>query len=1005
MLAVSNEFRNKVAQNSKMLFKATLTLADGDVVQLSGDDVMAGSAAFSDAVSGASSFDVGAAIVNKFDVTLKNMSRKFDDYDFTGAVIEPYVGAELPDGTVEWLRKGVYGVEQPRSYGNTIALESLDNMRLLDVPYADVTTSYPATLAQIVEDVCDHCDVVLASSEFANAGYLVQERPSTPSITCRAIVSYAAQASGNWARFDTYGRLVLAWYDTSVPEGEGSLDGGTFDDASPYATGDAADGGAFMTGGASVDGGVLGLNDRAVVSAFASATVVTDDVVVTGLRVTAEDEITSDGTRIAGEEFLFGSRGYVVEVSGNPFVPRGKAEAVARQVGARVVGMRFRPFDLSAIGDPTVEAGDPVTIVDSRNNTYASYVTSCLFKMSGYETMSCNAETPARKSAQSFSAMTKAIVEMRKEITDEENRRSTAIGNLQRQLDGASGLYMTEVAQQDGSVIRYMHDKPTLAQSEVIWKMTANAIGISTDGGDTWPYGLDVNGDAILNRIYAIGLNADYINSGALTVTDLYGNTVFNADVTTGQVSILADRVLIGARKAFADDASEVTIESGRVSFTANTFTVDSDNFKVKPAGEITALAGLIGGFTIAGQSLWNKYLNLDSGTTYKYDNTIIGTVLGTAFTSDNTVRGLTTNITQASSYLVWALKDAQGVNNWKLAYIAKTSSMYSSYNADKLYTTVPLVANQFQIEYQKAVVGTIGRMTVNSGSNMAMYLSAADGYLLAIGRDSGTDHITRMMMFVGNSNVGDYLSGQIYVSSKMNVSNFVLMKYGYGIQFAGKNDSIAASYHSSAHTSDENSYGVGPHINYGTYFYCLCSQDTANGAHITKVLYAAKSFGDYEAGKLYILCPTVFSSGPTIRGDAMNVNTHINVNGGHIYINGQAGNFGRSVYFVDADNNNANIGRIYLTTYSGDASAKGLSIRALSASHFVSLSANPSYDGAVGYFVVLYANKAFGSYTADTLYVCKTTDFGNNDLCNANLKNCYFYNSHGNKVALSSLA
>ena len=72
-------------------------------------------------------------------------------------------------------------------------------------------------------------------------------------------------------------------------------------------------------------------------------------------------------------------------------------------------------------------------------------------------------------------------------------------------------MYITAEKQKDGSTIYYVHDKPTLAESLVVWKLTATALGISTDGGKTYPYGLDVSGDAILNRIYVNGIDGKYI--------------------------------------------------------------------------------------------------------------------------------------------------------------------------------------------------------------------------------------------------------------------------------------------------------------------------------------------------------------------------------------------------------------------------------------------------------------------------------------------------------------
>ena len=533
MLSASFAFRRAIAQNTKTLLKATLTLADGTTRELAGDDLMMGSASFTDSVSSAGSFDVGAAIIGRMALSLNNCDGRFDDYDFEGSELVPYVGVRLGEDTVEWLRKGVYGVEQPETYGNVIGVDALDNMRKLEGPYSEVSTAYPATLGTIARDICDHCGVTLATPAFANSSFVVEERPDDSSLTCIAALAFVAQASGNWARCDAWGRVRLDWYDTSSYEGEDWLDGDRFDEASPYASGDTANGGDFVTygGGDSVDGGGFSLRPWAHVFAIANFAIATDDVVVTGVRVTAQDGEDDQ----EGETALYGAEGYVLDLPDNPLVQYGTAQAVAAQVGARVVGMRFRPFDIAALGDPTLEAGDPIIITDAKQRQYRSYVTTLTYKVGSYEAISCNAESPGRNKASSYSALTQAIVKLRNANRDERTAREIAVANLARQLAESSGLFMTEEPQQDGSTIYYMHDKPTLRESTIVWKLTANALGISTDGGRTYPYGLDVNGDAILNRIYAIGLNADYINAGAFKVSD--GSiTVFNADADTGVV-------------------------------------------------------------------------------------------------------------------------------------------------------------------------------------------------------------------------------------------------------------------------------------------------------------------------------------------------------------------------------------------------------------------------------------------------------------------------------------
>ena len=546
MLSTSFEFRSLIAQNTKVEVKATLYVKRTDggagmrAVSLTGPDFMSGEWSFNDAVSSAGSFDVGSAIINQFEFTLNNYTRKFDDYDFTGGYIDPYVGVRLSNGGVEWLRKGRFYIEQPETYGSTIHIKALDAMCKLERPYNEVTTRYPASLRTIVMNICTKCGVTLNNTYFVNNDFVVQERPDDDSLTCLAMLSYAAQASGNWARFNNQGYLRLDWYNTAAFESEDWLDGGTYTTTTrPYSDGDTADGGNFTDYGSgdTVEGGEFGSNVYASIFAYSSASIVTDDVVITGVRVTAQDKEQDEGDDLEGETSLYGSEGYVLEFPDNPLIQYGTAADVAERVGERVVGMRFRPFDVSALGDPSIEAGDPIILTDHLQNQYCSYITRLTYKVGAYETYACNAETPSRHSASSYSAATRAVVKLRNSITREKTDREQAIENLAEQLAQSAGLYMTVREQSDGSNIYYMHDKPTLAESKVVWKLNANAFGISTDGGKTYPYGLDVTGNAILNRIYTIGLDATYVNAGQLVVGDPE-NPMLLIDMETGDVRI-----------------------------------------------------------------------------------------------------------------------------------------------------------------------------------------------------------------------------------------------------------------------------------------------------------------------------------------------------------------------------------------------------------------------------------------------------------------------------------
>lgn len=90
----------------------------------------------------------------------------------------------------------------------------------------------------------------------------------------------------------------------------------------------------------------------------------------------------------------------------------------------------------------------------------------------------------------------------------------------------------------------------------------------------------------------------------------------------------LDDLSLEDTRAMFARDTSSVEISAGTVAFKSNTFSVDSDNFSVTPEGVISAVAGTIGGMTIAQNHIYNDSLDLyGQGLDFLYDGDVFGSI------------------------------------------------------------------------------------------------------------------------------------------------------------------------------------------------------------------------------------------------------------------------------------------------------------------------------------------------------------------------------------------
>lgn len=573
MLSISSEYELSLNENSNQLIKAKITFADNTVRQLTGDDIV--SCDFDQQVSSDSSFDIGTAIIGQMTITLNNHDGRFDACDFTKAQFVVWVGKQLSKGT-EWIQRGVYTANQPDSYNGTIAISALDNMSKFEKPFRTFLASVGAlqganaSVRTLLTDMCRHCGVTWADGGDKAFDTKFEYGYVDSNATCRQALAYACQALCVNASITNDGRLRTVWYDSAPFEAESDLDGGQFDSAKPYATGASKDGGNFTdySSGASADGGTFFTNRNVHrLYAFSNITVNTDDVVITGVRVT-ERSVTVGSKTTNGGTYTVGTEGYVLDVSNNPLIIPGTGKSVADRIGAKVIGLRFRPFSGKHICVPSLEAGDCAYVIDRKQNVYKTYVTRVKYSVNGGMTVSCGAKSASRNSADNAGASTSAVVKARNELHQELGIRDETIKNLGETLANASGLFHTEAKQPDGSTVYYLHDKPTTGQSKIIYKVTASGIGISTDAGKTYATGLSADGNAVLNRIYAIGINADYLTTGRISSKN--GNSFIDLDTEEANLKLGNKSTVGGKDIATTDVAASKTVTKYATS-TSNT--------------------------------------------------------------------------------------------------------------------------------------------------------------------------------------------------------------------------------------------------------------------------------------------------------------------------------------------------------------------------------------------------------------------------------------------------
>lgn len=551
MQKVSVDFIKELNNDNRdYLLECKIQLLDGTTLDINKNNLWSESFKIEDDVSNPGNFDIGAAVANKLTFTLNNIYDEYTDYDFTYAVVKNVrVGLVLPDGTEEYVKKGEYTVYETSYNGSLITLECLDNMAKFDLSYSKSKLVYPATIGTIVRDACSICEVMLGTYEFPNHAYIVQERPFDEALTFRQVLNWCAQIACCFARCNAEGKLEIKWFQTGILED--NLEGGTFDSGTPkYETGDAADGGGFnpWSQGDSYSGGTF--QDLLSIHHFISYTspsISTDDIVITGIQV---KEYSSDVDKDEIVPCFVGTEGYILSIEENKFIPPGRGHEVATYLGSRLIGLRFRPLSFSCLSDPTLEAGDVGFFTDRKCKTYKFLVTSTTFASGNYQMVTCDAKTPERNRATRYTAVTQAYVELRKQIRKERTEREKALEELSKKLAASSGLYTTIETPASGGKIFYMHDRPNLADSSIVWKMNAEAWGVSTDGGKNWNGGMTVDGDTIVRILTATGVNCSWLNAGRIRVNDKDGNTIFLVDMDTKEILISGDHVRIGAMTA-----------------------------------------------------------------------------------------------------------------------------------------------------------------------------------------------------------------------------------------------------------------------------------------------------------------------------------------------------------------------------------------------------------------------------------------------------------------------
>lgn len=168
--------------------------------------------------------------------SLLNDVRQLSSFEFGECKV--WIGARIDSGTpdasaktktftengksvlYEFAPVGIFVVDRPDIVQvDIIDITASDRMVLFDEELPSMTDlgiTFPTTIGDIAQALCDYVGVTLATQTFLNSDLAVSSRPRQfDNRTMREVLKWIAEAAGGFARFNRYGQLEIVWFRTT----------------------------------------------------------------------------------------------------------------------------------------------------------------------------------------------------------------------------------------------------------------------------------------------------------------------------------------------------------------------------------------------------------------------------------------------------------------------------------------------------------------------------------------------------------------------------------------------------------------------------------------------------------------------------------------------------------------------------------------------------------------------------------------------------------------------
>lgn len=480
-------------------------------------------------------FYVGGATASKIEVSMFTKSQEF----VKGTEVKLEIGA-IADGTIEWIPMGYFTIKEQKKDRNLLTFTAYDRLESkLAKAYKSKITKYPAESKEFLTDISKQTGVEFDTSKLSDnliidkiltvndqSGEKTYKEPFD-GFTMQQVVGYIAQLHGTFAICDRNGKVTFRWYKALTNDYPGKI-------------GDTA--------GSYLEDQNLSFIYNTIEFLKESHTYLIktnryfDDLLqsetmcqISGISCDTENNHYESGTNINTN-------------LSNPVMTQEWLDKILE----KIKDTRYYPVSFSFMGDPRLDVGDVVTIVDAKNNLIDVPVMQHTITFDGgllSEVASYGFEEKEVKSPSEI-----ALQRVKDDILSlQEITAKKATFNQLNAVDAKiTNLQASTITVNDANILFARLDKANIQQG---W-ITSVMIG---DAQITNAKIQDMSADKITagvidaSEVSIINLDATSITTGTITGLDAFFNKTFKvispmSDTEEFIISATPEGVMIGTR-------------------------------------------------------------------------------------------------------------------------------------------------------------------------------------------------------------------------------------------------------------------------------------------------------------------------------------------------------------------------------------------------------------------------------------------------------------------------